>query len=777
MHRIIKNIFILILSFGLLSVFSVIAILWAFSNNLPDYKFLKNYKPSVSSKVYSGDGELVNDFSTEKRIFVPYNAISTKVINSFLSAEDKNFYSHPGVDAKGVLRAIINNISNIASSRRLEGASTITQQVAKNFLLTNEVSLNRKIKEAILAFRIERVLSKERILELYLNQIYLGGGAYGVASASLEYFDKSISELDYDEAALLAALPKAPSRYNPYKNIVLAKFRRDLVLKNLYENNYINKTQHKKFIGKKIILKKRKKTFTEDTSYYVEDIRKNVVNQLGFDKVYKQGLNISTPINLDLQKIAIKSLREGLVDYDKRKGWRGPLLKDKNSTNWRDKLDEFKLEKSINWNLAIVKKIDKFSIEIETENELNGIIEYENISWIKKEFDEILKTGDVIYVENLKNNKFALRQLPLVNGGIVVMDPFTGRVLALSGGYSFKKSEFNRATQALRQPGSAFKPFIYALALENGYTPSTLILDAPLVLEQGTDLKKWKPENYGKKFYGPSTLRMGLEKSRNLMTVRIAQDLGLKKIVNFSKQLGIYDNPSELLSISLGSAETTLLKLTSAYSSFINGGKLVKPIMIDRIQDSEGNTIFNNEKRKCVNCNQISFLSKNYPEIEDQFLQIFSPQTAYQMTSILEGTVQNGTGKNLKDLNLDLAGKTGTTNGNTDTWFIGFTSKLTVGVYVGSDNPKSLGRYETGAKTALPIFKSFMKNAIKKEDARPFKVADNILMRVIDPVTGQKALTDSKLTIIEAYKNIEVDSILNKDINNRLKNNNILKFY
>ncbi len=777
MHRIIKNIFILILSFGLLSVFSVIAILWAFSNNLPDYKFLKNYKPSVSSKVYSGDGELVNDFSTEKRIFVPYNAISTKVINSFLSAEDKNFYSHPGVDAKGVLRAIINNISNIASSRRLEGASTITQQVAKNFLLTNEVSLNRKIKEAILAFRIERVLSKERILELYLNQIYLGGGAYGVASASLEYFDKSISELDYDEAALLAALPKAPSRYNPYKNIVLAKFRRDLVLKNLYENNYINKTQHKKFIGEKIILKKRKKTFTEDTRYYVEDIRKNVVNQLGFDKVYKQGLNISTPINLDLQKIAIKSLREGLVDYDKRKGWRGPLLKDKNSTNWRDKLDEFKLEKSINWNLAIVKKIDKFSIEIETENELNGIIEYENISWIKKEFDEILKTGDVIYVENLKNNKFALRQLPLVNGGIVVMDPFTGRVLALSGGYSFKKSEFNRATQALRQPGSAFKPFIYALALENGYTPSTLILDAPLVLEQGSDLKKWKPENYGKKFYGPSTLRMGLEKSRNLMTVRIAQDLGLKKIVNFSKQLGIYDNPSELLSISLGSAETTLLKLTSAYSSFINGGKLVKPIMIDRIQDSEGNTIFNNEKRKCVNCNQISFLSKNYPEIEDQFLQIFSPQTAYQMTSILEGTVQNGTGKNLKDLNLDLAGKTGTTNGNTDTWFIGFTSKLTVGVYVGSDNPKSLGRYETGAKTALPIFKSFMKNAVKKEDARPFKVADNILMRVIDPVTGQKALTDSKLTIIEAYKNIEVDSILNKDINNRLKNNNILKFY
>jgi len=777
MHQIIKNIFILILSFGLLSAFSIIAVLWAFSNNLPDYKFLKSYKPSVSSKVYSGDGELVNDFSTEKRIFVPYNAISKKVINSFLSAEDKNFYSHPGVDAKGVLRAVINNISNIISSKRLEGASTITQQVAKNFLLTNEVSLNRKIKEAILAFRIERALSKERIIELYLNQIYLGGGAYGVASASLEYFDKPISELNYDETALLAALPKAPSRYNPYKNIALAKFRRDLVLKNLYENNYIDKAQYEKFIDKKIVLKKRKKTFTEDTSYYVEDIRKNVVDQLGFDKVYKQGLNISTPINLSLQKIAIRSLREGLISYDKRKGWRGPLLRKKEITNWNNKLDKFKLEKSINWNLAIVKKINKFSIEIETENEINGLIKYENISWIKKEFNEILEIGDIIYVENLNKNIFGLRQLPIANGGIVVMDPFTGRILALSGGFSFKKSEFNRATQALRQPGSAFKPFIYALALENGYTPSTLILDAPLVLEQGYDLKMWKPENYGKKFYGPSTLRMGLEKSRNLMTVRIAQDLGLKKIVSFSKQLGIYDNPSELLSISLGSAETTLLKLTSAYSSFINGGKLIKPIMIDRIQDSEGNTIFNNEKRKCVNCDQISFLSENYPEIKDEFPQIFSPQTAYQMTSILEGTVQNGTAKKLKDLNLDLAGKTGTTNGNTDTWFIGFTSKLAIGVYVGSDNPTSLGKFETGAKTALPIFKNFVKNAVKKEDARPFKVADNILMRVIDPITGEKALSESKSTIIEAYKNTKIDSALDKDINNRLKNENILRFY
>ena len=777
MYRIIKNIFILIFSFGLLSAFIIIAVLWAFSNNLPDYKFLKNYKPAVSSKVYSGEGELVNDFSSEKRIFVPYNAISEKVINSFLSAEDKNFFSHPGVDARGVLRAVVNNVSNILASKRLEGASTITQQVAKNFLLTNEVSFNRKIKEAILAFRIERALSKERILELYLNQIYLGGGAYGVASASLEYFDKPISELNYDEAALLAALPKAPSRYNPYKNIKLAKFRRDLVLKNLLENGYIDEKNYQKFFNNKINLKKRKKTFTEDTSYYVEDIRKDVIDKLGFDKVYKQGLNISTPINLNLQKIAIKSLREGLISYDKRKGWRGPVSSSKNLDDWNNDLDKLRLENSINWDLAIIKKVNKFSVEIETEKKISGIIKYENITWVKKEFNEILKIGDIIYVENINKNVFALRQLPEVNGGIVVMDPFTGRVLALSGGFSFMQSEFNRATQALRQPGSAFKPFIYALALENGYTPSTLILDAPLVLEQGLDLKMWKPENYGKKFYGPSTLRMGLEKSRNLMTVRIAQDLGLKKIVNFSKKLGIYENPSELLSISLGSTETTLLKLTSAYASFVNGGKLIKPIMIDRIQDSEGNTIFNNEKRKCLNCDQVSFLSKNYPNIEDEFLQIFSAETAYQMTSILEGTVQNGTGKNLKDLNLDLGGKTGTTNSNTDTWFVGFTSKLTIGVYVGSDNPKSLGRYETGAKTALPIFKNFVKSAIKKEDARPFKVADNIIMRVIDPITGKKPDNNTKSTIIEAYKNLQTYDITDQDINNRLKNKNILRFY
>ena len=778
MSKFLKNIFLAFTGFSLIFSIIVLAILWSFSNNIPDYKFLKNYKPPVSSKVYSGNGDLVADFSQEKRIFVPFNSIPKTVINAFLSAEDKNFFSHPGVDAKGVLRAVVNNIQNLIKSKRLEGASTITQQVAKNFLLTNEVSLNRKIKEAILAFRIERALSKERILELYLNQIYLGSGSYGVAAASLEYFDKSIKELNYDEAALLAALPKAPSRYNPYRDIELAKFRRNLVLKNLLDNNFINSEDYKKLIKKNINLKKSKKVFLEDSQYYIEEVRKKIIDELTYEKVYKQGFYINTPIDLGLQKIATNSLRDGLIKYDKRKGWRGVLTNKPYNSNWFNNLEKYKLEKSIDWKIAIVKSVKKFSAEIETENSDKGIIEYKDISWTKKEFEQLLKPGDIIYVKKNGNNKFSLKQMPKINGGIVVMDPYTGRVMALSGGFSFKNSEFNRVSQALRQPGSAFKPFVYALALENNYTPSSLILDAPLVLEQGSDLKLWKPENYGKKFYGLSTLRTGLEKSRNLMTVRIAQNIGVDKIVNFSKKLGIYEKPDQLLSISLGSTETTLLKLTSAYSSFVNGGKLIKPIIIDRVQDSEGTTIVNNDKRSCLNCSEISYTSEEYPIINDEYKKVFSPQTAYQVTSLLEGVVQRGTGKKLKDLKLNLAGKTGTTNKNTDTWFIGFTSNLVIGVYVGMDDPKPLGKYETGSKVALPIFKDFVKKGVKKSDARPFKVSNGITMMVIDPITGEKAKFSSKDTIIEAYKDKNViDGKVLYSNNNRLDVNNILRFY
>ena len=778
MQKFFKRLLIFGLLSSLLILLSIISILWTYSNKLPDYKYLKNYKPPVSSKLYSGNGVLVSDFSSEKRIFVPYSAISQTVINAFLSAEDKNFFDHPGVDAKGVVRAIKNNIFNIIYSKRLEGASTITQQVAKNFLLTNEVSIDRKIKEAILAFRIERVLSKKRILELYLNQIYLGEGSYGIASASLRYFNKPISELNYGEAALLAALPKAPSKYNPYKNKELAKFRRNLVLNNLLDNGFIDQKQHSKLINSKIKLQKRKRIYLEDSRYYVEDVRKDVIDKYGYDKVYKQGFNIKTPLDLELQKIATQSLRNGLQEFDKRKGWRGPLSNIKKYKNWKKDLKDLNLEKSLGWELAVVTRIDKFETVIKTQNENNGTINFNDIDWTRKEFKKLFKIGDIIYVKKLSDGNYSLKQLPRANGGIVVMDPYSGRVLALSGGFSFKQSEFNRASQAKRQPGSAFKPFIYALALENNFLPTTLVLDAPIVLDQGNDLKMWKPENYGKKFYGPSTLRTGIEKSRNLMTVRIAQELGIDKIINFSKKLNIYENPDELMSVSLGSAETTLLKITSAYCSFLNGGKLVNPILIDRIQDSEGKTIFNNEKRFCENCDLISYDGTSKPIIKNKYQQIFSPQTAYQITSMLKGVIERGTGKGLKELKLELAGKTGTTNKNTDTWFIGFTSNLVVGVYIGYDNPRSLGKFETGSKTAMPVFKEFIKKTANTFNARPFKVADNINMMVIDAKTGKKANPKTKLAIIESFKKNDnkLDNISN-NFDSRLNTTNILKFY
>ena len=778
MQKFFKRLLIFGLLSSLLILLSIISILWTYSNKLPDYKYLKNYKPPVSSKLYSGNGVLVSDFSSEKRIFVPYSAISQTVINAFLSAEDKNFFDHPGVDAKGVVRAIKNNIFNLLYSKRLEGASTITQQVAKNFLLTNEVSIDRKIKEAILAFRIERVLSKKRILELYLNQIYLGEGSYGIASASLRYFNKPISELNYGEAALLAALPKAPSKYNPYKNKELAKFRRNLVLNNLLDNGFIDQKQHSKLINSKIKLQKRKRIYLEDSRYYVEDVRKDVIDKYGYDKVYKQGFNIKTPLDLELQKIATQSLRNGLQEFDKRKGWRGPLSNIKKYKNWKKDIKDLNLEKSLGWELAVVTRIDKFETVIKTQNDDNGTINFNDIDWTRKEFKKLFKIGDIIYVKKLSDGNYSLKQLPRANGGIVVMDPFSGRVLALSGGFSFKQSEFNRASQAKRQPGSAFKPFIYALALENNFLPTTLVLDAPIVLDQGNDLKMWKPENYGKKFYGPSTLRTGIEKSRNLMTVRIAQELGIDKIINFSKKLNIYENPDELMSVSLGSAETTLLKITSAYCSFLNGGKLVNPILIDRIQDSEGKTIFNNEKRFCENCDLISYDGTSNPIIKNKYQQIFSPQTAYQITSMLKGVIERGTGKGLKELKLELAGKTGTTNKNTDTWFIGFTSNLVVGVYIGYDNPRSLGKFETGSKTAMPVFKEFIKKTANTFNARPFKVADNINMMVIDAKTGKKANPKTKLAIIESFKNNDnkLDNISN-NFDSRLNTTNILKFY
>ena len=760
MINFIKRFFAYIVGLMCILFFMIFSTLWYFANDLPDYKVLSEYKPPVSSRVYSGDGDLIAEYAIQKRLFISFDSIPDVVINSFLSAEDKNFFKHPGIDARGITRAIIKNVRNYMQSRRLEGASTITQQVAKNFLLSNEVSLKRKIKEAILAFRIERAYSKERIMELYLNQIYLGQGAYGVAAASLEYFDKAVKDLNYQEAALLAALPKAPSKYDPFKSKKLAKNRRNLVLKNIFENNYISEDEYKKLIKKNIELKKRKIKLFKEANFYSEEVRRVISEQYGYDQLYKEGLYIKTALNAEHQLNALKALREGLQSYDRRHGWRGAIVNLKDKKNWFEVAKKYSLEKNLGWKLAKVINVEMLEANIEIENKKNEKIYFKDASWTrKKNFREILSSGDIIYVQKNDKKKWVLKQRPIVNGAIVVMDPFTGRVLALVGGFSYELSEFNRATQAKRQPGSAFKPFVYAAALENGYSPSTLVLDAPFVIDQGEGKKNWKPQNYGKEFYGPSTLRKGIEKSRNLMTVRIAQDLGLKKISNISKKFNIYKNVPEVLSISLGSAETTLLNLTNAYCSFVNGGKQVKPILIDRIQDRRGNTIFKSDQRKCHGCENFSFSSDKIPKIKDEYPQIISEQTAYQITSMLEGAVQRGTGRKLKNLNITLAGKTGTTNKNMDTWFVGYTSKLVVGVFVGFDEPKSLGRYETGAKTSLPIFKSFIKKSIKKEDAMPFKVPKGISFVMVDPDKGIMEELDYKKAIFESFKTSNLENL------------------
>ena len=762
--------------------FLIFSAFWYFSLGLPDYKKLAKYEPSVSSRVYDDSGELIAEYALEKRLFIPIESIPEVVINSFLSAEDKNFFLHPGIDAKGITRAVLNNIQNVLSGKRLEGASTITQQVAKNFLLTSEVSLRRKIKEAILAFRIEKAYSKSRILELYLNEIYLGQGTYGVASASLEYFDKSVKELNYKESALLAALPKAPSKYNPYKNIDLAKSRRNMVLKNLKDNGYINKTEFKNFTKEEIKLKKRRVILAGEAQSYTEEVRRIINTEYGFEKVYSEGLSISTPLNGKYQVAALNALRSGIESYDKRRGWRGPITNIFENKNWENKIKNIKLDKTLKWEIAQVINVQDNVSEIKLiKQNKKGKINFEGLKWTnKKNFNTLLKTGDIIFVKNKSKNIWILKQLPLVNGSIVVMEPENGKVKALVGGYSFISSEFNRATQAKRQPGSAFKPIVYAAALENGFLPNSLVLDAPFVSKQGEGLKNWKPQNYGKKFYGPSTLRMGVEKSRNLMTVRVAQKLGFDKISVISKKLGVYDDVPELLSVSLGSNETTLLKLTTAYCSFVNGGKKVEPTLISRIQNRRGKTIFNFDKRKCEGC-EIVNIDENYsPKIIDKKEQVISQETAYQMTSILEGVVKRGTGKKLKVLGVPLAGKTGTTNKNFDAWFIGFTSDLAIGVYVGYDEPKTLGKFETGSKAALPIFKSFIEKAMYKEEMKAFKVPSNIYFFPVDYNTGKGLNFGNSKAIIEAFKEGSLDEIKSKNLNlgqNYDKFNKFRRFY
>jgi len=781
--KFIKSLFILFI-LGLSFVFLT---LWYFSFGLPDYKKLENYEPPIISRVYSDSGDLVAEYGIEKRLFVPYEFIPQNIINSFLSAEDKNFFSHPGIDAKGILRAVIKNLSNILADKRLEGASTITQQVAKNFLLTNEVSLKRKIKEAILAFRIEKALTKKRILELYLNQIYLGEGSYGIAAASLEYFDKSIQDLDYSESALLAALPKAPSRYNPFKYPEIAKFRRDLVLNNLHENDFISNEKLKEFKSLPISLKKRNLTIYDESYSYVEEVRRVIKEKYGFDELYTQGLAIRSPINIQYQKSALKSLRDGLEAYDKRHGWRGALLNTngKNINEWRNILQNKDVGKYLNWDLGIIEELSNEKLKVNLLNrnyELTGsLIEIQQINnkWISDDFEKKFNIGEIIYLKKIINKsstEWVIKQYPEVNGAIVVIENKTGNVKALVGGYNSKISEFNRATQAMRQPGSAFKPFIYAAALMNGYASNSIVMDTPFVIDQGIGLKTWKPENYGKEFYGPTTLRKGLEYSRNLMTVRIAQDIGMEKIKKLSEELGIYKDLKPLLSGALGSNETTLLNLTAAYSIFANGGNKVETSIIDTITDRHGKNLYLNQNITCLDCEKAMVDNTVTPILDFNSKRAIDNATAYQILSMLEGVVKRGTGKKLNYLNVPLAGKTGTTNKNTDAFFIGLTSDLAIGVYVGFDAPKTLGKYETGSKAALPIFEQFIKDALNKDDFKKFQIPVDINFASIDYDTGEfVGFKKKRKSITESFKDKDLYNI-NYELENNVTYENLKKF-
>ena len=753
---------------SLLAAGGIIAALWFYGRDLPDYQQLADYQPPVTTRVQAGDGRLITEFAHERRLFVPVDVMPKRVINAFLSAEDKNFFTHPGVDFSGVGRAVVQNLAKIGQNRRPVGASTITQQVAKNFLLTNEVSLGRKVKEAILAFRIEQAFSKEHILELYLNEIYLGSGAYGVAAASLYYFDKPLDQLTIAEAAYLAALPKAPNNYNSLRFPDRAKARRDWVIERMAEDGVITAAEMQTAEASPLQIKARDSDVTVRADWFAEEIRRQLAQRYGEKDLYEGGLSVRTSMDPKLQSLGERVVRAGLVSYDRRHGWRGPVARVDAGEGWRERLAGVDSPPGLidPWKLALVLKLDDAQAEIGFADGRRASIAMEDMRWARPRKEEqtvgpspkqprdVLAPGDVVAVEpvNAAKTGYALRQIPDVGGALVAMDPHTGRVLALVGGWDFHASQFNRAVQALRQPGSSFKPFVYSAALDRGYTPSSLVLDAPFVIDQGPGLPKWKPGNYTHEFFGPSTLRVGVEKSRNLMTVRLAQAIGMEAVVQNAKKFGVVDDLQPVLSMALGAGETTLMKMTAGYSEFVNGGKRITPTLIDRIQDRNGKTIFKHDDRPCDGCNVAVWDHQSEPVIPDTRPQIMDPGTAYQMVSIMQGVVERGTGIRIRELGKTLAGKTGTSNDSKDTWFIGFTPDLAVGVFVGFDNPRTMGVHEQGATAALPIFKDFMAEALQGKPSIPFRVPPGIRLVRVNAETGLPAKPGERNIILEAFK-------------------------
>lgn len=758
-----------------------------YSENLPDYEQLKNYNPMITTRLYAADGSLISEFSKEKRIFVPIDTIPKDLINAFLAAEDSNFYKHSGIDPLAIFRTSVRNIFSVVKGEpSMGGASTITQQVVKNFLLTKERTFQRKIKEAILAYRMSQAFTKDRILELYLNQIYLGSGSYGVAAAAQVYFNKSIDELTIEEDALLATLPKAPSKLDPRKNLDKAKGRRDWVIGRMVEEGFIEQKVGELAAEQPINLKVKEDDEITKANFFSDSVKKELTELYGSDSVFENGIVVSTTLDPRLQKIAETAFDAGVEDYDRKHGYRGALAKIESNGKWQEDLQKFdpkKLYKD-SWSRSVVLSLSKDTATIGLENGKLGSIEFASLKWARKHINvnsmgpapkkisDVLAVGDVILAEaTAKGETYFLRQIPEVNGGFLAMDPHTGRVLAMMGGYVDEPNQFNRATQAMRQPGSTMKTFGYIAALENGMTPATVIMDEEISLNQGFGLPPYRPSNYSNQFYGPTTLRSGLEQSRNVTAVRMADQIGLDKVVNVVKKLGVNDNPQKIYSLILGSTETSVMRMAAAYSMMVNGGKKITPLMIEKIQDRDGKTIYRRDKRSCPNCvvnNLNDYVAKDVDQLPIPFLdeskeQVIDSGTAYQITSMLQGVVDRGTAARAKSIGRIIGGKTGTTNSSFDSWFVGFSPDLVVAVYIGFDTPKTLGASETGASVALPVFIDFMKEALKNTPSTPFRIPNSVKFVKIDRTTGKfpTPATPKENIFFEAFK--ADDSIENID--------------
>ena len=756
-------------------------VIWTASKDLPDYTQLANYEPAVMTRIHAGDGSLLAEYAEQRRLFVPESQMPRRLIEAFISAEDKTFFTHGGLDWQGIAAAAYRYAQVKLTGRgQIVGASTITQQVAKNFLLTNERSLDRKLKEAILVQRIEKTFSKEKILELYLNEIFLGLNSYGVAAASLNYFGKSLDQLNLEEMAYLAALPKGPNNYHPFRQKERAIERRNWVLLQMYENGYITEQEMKEAQAKPLEVNPRPfgaQLFAAES--FAEEVRRELVEMYGKEKLEKGGLSVRTTLDPKLQLYARQALARGLIALDRKRGYRGPIATRElgAESDWALLLKNRKVPEDVApWRLAIVLDVTDDEATVGLQPRLlpdgNQAPERETVkvplqllSWARayqdgkqlgpeiKKVSDVLKPGDIIYVAPSKDPKFFhLMQMPEVEGALVAMDPHTGRVLALVGGFSYGRSQFNRAVQAMRQPGSSFKPIVYAAALDNGYSPASVVLDAPIEFKMD-DGSMWKPKNYQNKFFGPSTLRRGIEQSRNVMTVRLADALGMTKIIDLATRLGIYDKLPRQLAMALGAGETTLLKMVTAYAMIDNGGKRIEPTLIDRIQDRYGRTIYRHDKRDCAGCGDLTW-SDGIPEPEliDVREQVMSPYTAYQITSMMEGVVQRGTGKKLLAVGKPVAGKTGTSNDERDAWFIGYTPDLVVGTYVGFDNPKPMGKGRTGGELAAPIVADFMRMALKDAPATPFRVPRAIELIPINAKNGKRGIFGQDGVILEAFK-------------------------